>query len=454
MGLTTFSTALSGIATNSQGLSVVGNNLANLNTIGYKSANIAFTDVLGQAFSTPGTPQSGNIMSIGLGSQVSSVRQTMSQGTLQTTNNPLDVAIQGKGFLVIKNTDGQFYTRAGNMHLDSNGNLVTDSGANVQGYARNPTTGKVDTTQGLTSLKIPTNIDNPIATSGFEIGMNLDAGAPSGTKFNTAVQIYDSLGKAHVATLTLEKEISGGSTPSTKWRFDVTIPNNEIAGVAATDTQKYSLITGAVATADPAAGALVFDSTGKLKSAYIGADPTTLPALGDISFPTSSVTLPAMANGGQLSSSFTWKLMADPLTANITGYASPSEVTSSTQNGAGAGSLTNLAIGSDGAISAVFTNGKTAQVAQIVLAEFSNVDGLLPQGGGLYAESNASGAALFGAPGTGGRGQTLSATLEQSNVDLASELTKIITYQRAYQANARMITVTDQIMQETMNLRQ
>ena len=454
MGLTTFSTALSGISTNSQGLSVVGNNLANLNTVGFKSSAVSFTDVLGQTFSTPGTPKSGSIMSIGLGSQVSSVRQAMGQGTIQSTSNPLDVAIKGKGFLVIKNTDGQFYTRAGNLHLDSDGNLVSDSGGEVQGYIRNPSTGKIDSTLGLSSIQMPTGVDSPIVTSGFELAMNLDAAAPSGTNFNTAIQVYDSMGRAHIATLTLQKEISTGSTPTTLWRFDVTIPNNEIAGVAITNTQKFSLITGAVATATPTAGALVFDSAGKLKSAYTGADPSTLPPLADITFPPNTVTLPSMSNGATLSPSFTWKIMADPVTAEISGVTSPSEVTASVQNGAGAGLLSNLAIGPDGTISAVFSNGKTSQVAQLVLAQFANVDGLIPQGSGLYAENIASGTPLFGTPGTSGHGQLVSSALEQSNVDLATELTKIITYQRAYQANARMITVTDQIMQETMNLRQ
>src|SRR5262245_24506069 len=164
MGLTTFSTALSGLAINSQGLSVVGNNLANLNTIGFKSSNINFTDVLGQTLNTVGLPQSGNTMSIGLGARVSSVRQSMTQGTVQTTNNPLDVAIQGKGFLIVKNNDGQFYTRAGNLRLDNDGNLVSDSGSAVQGYIRNPLTGKVDSTLGLSSIQLPTNAATPVAT--------------------------------------------------------------------------------------------------------------------------------------------------------------------------------------------------------------------------------------------------------------------------------------------------
>jgi len=454
MGLTTFSTALSGLSTNSQGLNVVGNNLANLNTVGFKTSAISFVDVLGQTFSTGGTSTSGNVMSIGLGAQVSSVRQSMSQGTIQSTNNPLDVAIQGKGFLVVKNANGQFYTRAGNLHLDANGFVVTDNGSFVQGNTRNPATGKVDANLGLNSIHMPSGIDSPFKTSLFEMAMNLDANAPDGTQFKTSIQIFDSLGNAHVATVTLEKEITTGSTPSTKWRFDITIPNKEIAGVASTNTETFSLIKGATVTGSPSAGALQFDNTGKLTSAWIGADPSTPPALADITFPGSSVTLPAMANGALLSPTMTWKLLADPSTPDITGFASPSQVSASTQDGGGAGSLSNFSIGPDGMISAIFSNGKVAQIAQLVLANFSNVDGLLSQGGNFYSESNASGAAVFGVAGEGGRGALLSSALEQSNVDLAAELTKIITFQRGYQANARMVTVTDQIMQETMNMRQ
>jgi flagellar hook protein FlgE len=455
MGLTTFSTALSGLATNSQGLNVVGNNLANLNTVGFKGSNINFVDVLGQTFSTAGTAESGTLMSIGLGSQVGSVRQVQSQGTLQTTSNPLDVAIEGKGFLVVKTPTGQYYTRAGNMHLDANGYLVSDSGAQIQGYSRNPLTGQVDNTLGLGAIKIPTGVDSPLPTTLFELAMNLDANEPDGAQFTTPIQIYDSLGNTHVATLTLEKEITGGATPSTKWRFDITIPNNEIAGVAPTNTQKFSLITGAVAAAgSPTAGALSFDTTGKLVSAWIGADPATPPALADLTFPPGSVTLPSMADGGKLNTNFTWNLLSPTGAPQVTGFASPDEVTASSHDGQPAGSLNNLTIGTDGTITAVYSNGGIAPIAQIVLARFLNEDGLVPQGGGLYSQTLAAGDLAIGVPGQGGRGRLLSSSLEQSNVDLAAELTKIITFQRGYQANARMITVTDQIMQETMNLRQ
>ena len=454
MGLTTFSTGLSGLATNSQALNVVGNNLANLNTVGYKSSDISFTDILGQTFSTPGTAKSGNTVEIGLGAQIGAVRQSFTQGSLQTTNNPLDVAIQGKGFLVVKNGTGGYYTRAGNLHLDADGNLVTQSGANVQGYTRNAATGLIDSNLGLQSIKMPSGLDTPVLTSQFEVAMNLDANAADASQFSTSMQIYDSLGKAHTATLTLQKSISSGATPQTKWLFDITIPNNEAAGVASTNTDKLSLITGTVANGAPSAGTLLFDPAGKLSSAWIGADPATPPALADLTIPASSVTLPNMANGATLSSGITWKLLSAQGIPDITGFGSPSEITASTQNGAAAGSLNNLSIQPDGTISAIFSNGKTTNIAQVVLAQFSNMNGLISQGGGLYAESPASGASFLGVPGEGGRGQLTGGTLESSNVDLATELTKIITFQRAYQANAKMISLTDQIMQDTMNLRQ
>jgi len=454
MGLTTFSTALSGLTTNSQGLNVVGNNVANLNTVGYKASNVSFTDVLGTTLSTIGTRTSGSIASIGLGAQLSSVRQSMTQGTVQTTNNPLDVAIQGKGFLVVRNDNGQFYTRAGNMHLDANGYLVTDNGSQIQGYNRNPVTGVLDSTLGLGPIKMPTSINPPVATSSFELAMNLDANAPDGAQYNTSIQMFDTLGKPHIATMTFQKEINAGPPPTTLWRFDVTIPNNEIGGVPPDNTERFSLITGGVVTGPPTGGALLFDSSGTLTSAWTGADPATPPPLADVTFP-GATTYPPLADGAELNASFTWKLLADAAgTPNISGYASPNEVTATAQDGSAAGSISNVSIGPDGTISALFNNGTAASIAQLVLAQFANIDGLLLEGGGLYSETLASGASFYGTPAQGGRGALLSYALEQSNVDLAAELTKIITYQRGYQANARMISVTDQIMQETMNMRQ
>lgn len=453
MSLTTFSTGLSGLSTSSEALNVVGNNLANLNTTGYKSQNITFSDVLGQQFATPGTPTSGNTTSIGLGAQVSGVRSDYSEGTITSTGNPLDVAIQGNGFIVVDNNQGQFYTRAGNLQLDANGNLVSQSGANVQGYMMNAKTGQIDTSV-LTSIQIPSGLANPIATSNFNLGMNLDSSAAVGTQFSTSIQVFDSLGKPHVATLTFEKQAGSGASSSATWGFDITIPNNQVSGVAASDTQQYSLLTGAVAANPPAAGGLVFDPSGKLTSAYFGTAPATLPALANLTIPPSGTTMPTLADGGTFSSNLNWQLMDSAGAPTISGFANASSVSASNQNGSAAGTLSSLSIQSDGTISATFSNGSTANVGQIALAEFDNNNGLVQQGGGLYGESEASGAAFIGTAGAGGRGSLLGSALEQSNVDLASELTKIITFQRSYQASAKIITATDQIMQDTINMKQ
>jgi flagellar hook protein FlgE len=432
MGMNTFATGLSGLNTNGQGLNVVGNNLANLNTVGFKSSNISFSEVIGR-----------------LGAQVSGIHNTFGQGGVQTSSNPLDVAIQGRGFLVQSNNGNRFYTRAGSLHLDGNGFLVGENNFNIQGYMRNPQTGVVDQNLGIGNIQAPTGLMPPVATTQFELGMNLDANAATGTKFSATVQLYDSQGKGHMATLSMQKDVSG-TPPVSRWRYDLTIPENEVAGASPTSTARFSLLTGAVAVTPPAAGALVFDNAGALIASYVGPDPSTLPALADLGIPPSGVTLPALANGAALSPT-TWKL-AGGTAAGITGFASPSEMHIVNQNGYAPGSMSSISVQPDGMLSAAFSNGLTMNVGQIVLAQFANLEGLKAEGGGLYTENATSGVSRVGIPGDSSLGTLLGGALEQSNVDMASELTKIITFQRGYQANAKTITVTDQIMQETLNL--
>jgi flagellar hook protein FlgE len=384
-----------------------------------------------------------------MGSQVQAVRAQFSQGGVQTSNNPLDVAIQGSGMLVLNDNGTRLYTRAGNMHLDSNGNLVSGAGANVEGYQLDPTTGLINKSGGVSDIVVPNNLVSPTATTQFDLGMNLDASAATGSTFSTTVQVFDSNGTAHNATLSMVKDITGGATPVTRWRFDLTIPANQVAGALPTTPGQLSLLTGAAATASPAAGALVFDGSGVLTSAYLGADPAVNPPLANLTVPAG----PALGNGGTLSP-MTWNLVSASGTPNVSGFASTSAVTSSSQNGSVPGTLSSLSIQSNGTLSAVFNNGQTVDIAQLVLAQFSDFNGLTPQGNGLYTESTASGTARIGAPEDAGQGKLMSGSLELSNVDLATELTKIITFQRGYQANAKMITTADQIMQETLNIKQ
>ena len=445
MGINTFSTALSGLSTNTQGLNVVGNNLANMNTVGFKSTSINFTDVLGQTVSSSG----GTSGQVGLGGQIGRVSTNFIQGGLETTNNATDLAIQGNGFFIVNEGTGNFYTRAGNFSVDADGQLVAATGHAVQGWVRDPTTGVIDTSLTLANIRLPVATAGANPTANFELAFNLDAAAPIGAKFAMTTQLYDSLGKAHLATVSFIK--NGVSATETDWKFDVTVPHKDFTGIAATSTDNYSLITNAIATATPAAGTLVFDTNGKLKSAYLGA---TVVAAADLTIPPSAVTLPTLANSATPApNGMTWKLVNASGDLNATGLASPSNVTLSTQDGVPPGNMSSLVVGADGTIAGVFSNGSTIDIAKMALASFKNENGLVSSGSGLFAESVASGTVLLGIPGQGGRGRLVSGALELSNVDLAGEFTKIITYQRGYQANARMITATDEILQETMNLK-
>ena len=216
MAFTTFSTALSGLSTNTQGLNVVGNNLANINTVGYKSTNISFMDVLGSSVAG-----GGGGASIGLGAQIGRVAAVFTQGGLETTNSPTDVAIQGSGFFVVNDGVGQLYSRAGNFHVDAEGNRVTPTGYKIQGYVKDPTTGLIDLNGSLGNVKIPSNTGNSNATSQFELALNLDAGAAVGGTFSTTIQLYDSLGKAHLASVDFVK--SAVTATESTWKFDITV---------------------------------------------------------------------------------------------------------------------------------------------------------------------------------------------------------------------------------------
>lgn len=448
MGLNTFSTALSGLATNSHGLNVVGNNLANLNTVGYKSSNVTFTDILGQAIAG-----SNSTSNVGMGARVGAVRADFSQGGFETTNNATDVAIQGSGFFIVGNGDGNFYTRAGNFSTDADGNLVNPTGHQVQGWVRNPVTGAIDTNGPLTGIRIPTTTGFSTPTSEIELAFNLDASAPVGATFSTSVQLYDSLGASHLARIDFVKTtVSAGES---RWDFDITVPHNEFDGIPATSTDRLSLISGAVASATPDQGTIVFDSAGEMTSVFTGAAPATLPPPADLALPPTGVTLPDLANGGTLlGSGLNWKFVSDSGNLNATAVASASALTLNHQNGLPPGELDALAIQPDGTVSGILSNGVTLELARLGMAQFRNENGLLSQGSGLYAETAASGEQLLGAPGQGANGRLIGGALELSNVDLAAEFTKIISFQRGYQANARIISTTDQILQETMAIKQ
>lgn len=415
-----FSASLSGLYSNQQKLNVIANNLANLNTIGFKASTVQFMDLVSQSVGGP----SQNPMQVGLGVTTGSISPNFRQGGVETTGISTNVAIQGGGFFVIGAPGSRSYTRAGDFSFDATGTLVTPDGQPVQGYtAIDPATGNVITTGQPTNIVIPPGVLRPpTATTLFSTTTNLDAGAAVGAVFTAAVQLYDSLGVPHVATITYTKTGAGA------WDYTITVPGEDVTG-------------GTPGTPFPISnGTLTFDGQGRLQQVNGG-------AAADVNIPA-----PAWSNGAA-ATNFTWDLVDANNVASLTGFGSPSATSSITQNGSPAGSVTALGINGAGEILATFGTGAAIVVGQLALANFNNPQGLTKLGFNRYGESDASGLANIGTAGTGGRGSLTGGAVEQSNVDIAQEFTQMILAQRGYQANSKSITVADELLLETLNLK-
>jgi len=422
MSVGSFSAGLSGLNANGTYLSVIGNNLANINTIGFKSSSVTFQDLVSQTVGGA----SVNPMQVGLGVTTGAISPVFSQGAIENTREATNVAIQGGGFFVVADADGaDSYTRAGSFSFDKDGKLVTPDGQFAQGYTGiDPATGAVVTTGQPGDITVPPGILRaPLATSTFTTETNLNANSATGATFTASVQVYDALGSPHVTTITYTKQAAAGT-----WTYDVTLPGAEVAG--GTPGTPTSIATGTLA----------FNSSGLLGSVNGGA-----PA--DI-----SLTSPAWANGAA-ASNWSWNIVEPDGTSTLSGYAIASATSSISQNGSAPGTMDNIAIGPDGTITATFGAGQTLNVGQLALATFNNPKGLVKLGSSRYGESAAAGIPNVGVAGTGGRGTLIGSALEQSNVDIAQELTQMILAQRGYQANAKTITVSDELLVDTLNLK-
>jgi flagellar hook protein FlgE len=421
MAVGSFSAGLSGLNANAVYLSVIGNNLANINTIGFKSSSVTFQDLVSQRVGG----SSANPMQIGLGVTTGAISPVFSQGAIENSREATNVAIQGGGFFVVSGPGGQAYTRAGNFTFNAEGKLVTPDGYFVQGFtAADPLTGAIITTGQPGDISVPPGVLRaPQATTSIGTLTNLSATAATGDTFASAVQIYDSLGAPHVATVTYTKAAAAGS-----WDYDITVPGAEIAG--GTAGVPFSVATGSVA----------FDASGVLTTVN-GAAPADV-----------TITTPVWANGAA-ASSWTWDLLQANGDVSLTGYAAASATSSITQNGIPPGMIDNLSIAPDGRIVATFGAGQTVDVGQLALASFNNPKGLVKLGSSRFGESQAAGIANIGVAGEGGRGTLIGSALEQSNVDIAQEFTQMILAQRGYQANSKTITVSDELLVDTLSLK-
>ncbi len=415
MALGSFSAGLSGLSANAAYLNVIGNNLANINTLGYKSGTVSFGDMVSRTVG--GT--SVNPMQVGLGVLTGAISPVFSQGAIETSREVTNAAIQGNGFFVVRGEGGNAYTRAGNFSFNADGELVTPDGWRVQGYTDvDPNTGKVVATGGLSDIVMPPGVlRDPVATTNVRTLINLDATAPvtGGVDFTSSFKVYDALGSAHAVTVDFQKTAAGA------WTYTATVPQADVDG----GTGVFQL----------ASGSMTFDGVGRLTSPTAGVQ----------------LTSPATWANGAAGANITWDIAGTP--PAITSYASPSATSSITQNGSPVGQVTSVSIDPDGRVMATFGAGETVAVAQLALANFNNPKGLVKLGANRFGEGEAAGVANIGTAGTGGRGTLVGSALEQSNVDIAQEFTQMILAQRGYQANSRTITVSDEVLVETLQLK-
>ncbi len=425
MALTSLFTAVSGMNANGLALSVIGDNVANMNTAGFKASKTAFGDILAAQV---GAGQ------VGRGVMLNSVAPQFSQGTFESTANVLDVAVDGDGLFIAKDNSGTYYTRAGQFHADKNGFVVNPGGQRLQGYLYT-TAGTA--TSGLGDINISSLNSAPTPTANVDMTANLDSRAvipaafdvndPNGTSnFSSSVTAYDSLGNGHVVNLYFRKSAEAATGNTWEWKA--------VVGAADSETGNAEV---------QAEGTLNFNSNGELNTEVTLASPT-----GGFDFNGSAAQNQVIA--------FEFGTSIAEGGSGLDGttqFGATSATIFQTQNGYSSGSLKSITVSADGKLTGVFTNGQTRIVSQIALAKFLSTSELTKMGRNLYAESTKSGQPIISVPGTSGTGTVLSSTLEQSNVDLAEEFVKMIMSQRGFQANSRMISTSDELMMEVVNLK-
>jgi flagellar hook protein FlgE len=427
-------------------MDVIGNNIANVNTVGFKSGRVIFSDVFSQLSRGASAPNADtgrggtNPMQIGLGANVYSIDNQMTRGSVQRTDNPTDLAVDGEGFFVVRG--GRFdtykFTRAGNFALDAVGNLVTPAGLNVMGwqlysYDRATDSYVFDTEQPLEEINIYTDTHNgnkrilaPQATTFAEFTGNLDADAANNatSALNVPFIVYDEIGNKHDINVRFTATSTNPNVDRT-WSWEITSGS----GYAVTAGGTGGTITFGTGSANAKNGVV---------TAVNGATP---PAPVNIQITPSS---PSIASPLTVSLDFT----------KMTQYASASNTKVSKRDGYEPGTFQTFSIGADGVVSAIYSNGQMKPLAQVALATFENPGGLLKEGDNLFSQTTNSGAFTRAVrPTYEGTGKLAPGTLEMSNVDLSREFSDMIVTQRGFQANTRIITTSDEMLQELVNLK-
>jgi len=499
--------AISGLNASSKQMDVIGNNIANANTMGFKAGKAYFANVLSQSLSGGAS----GVMQIGQGVTVADVATQFSQGSLESTSSALDLAIDGGGFFIVEDDEGsQYYTRAGAFHIDGDGYLVDVNNYRVQGYPpATPTLGDINTRNAQsapvasTNFSIGLNLDARTATGGtynssqtvfdslgaahtlaitymktggagqWGIAATLD-GVPATAQTYSGLQ-FDANGNllymySAAAPATTDTSAAGSASSSFAvgregqvWQngtLTLTYSSPTSCSVASAQytgakVVSYNPGTGYVDVGVDLDGSGGADIVVRLSGTWAKDETATVTLACTTSTPANNaVTFDPLDNGAVIGigNTLTWDMMSSSA-ETITGYASSSTVKALTNDGYPSGVLRSLAIEKDGTITGFFTNGQTASLGQIALGDFPNPWGLKKMGSNLFSATLTSGQAIINTPGAGGLGEVTSNALEMANTDLGTEFITMITAQRAYQANAKVITTTDAMMAELMNIK-
>lgn len=407
-------TAISGLNNHQTKLDVIGNNIANVNTTAFKASSVRFADILNQTLRGASAPQDGkggtNPMQVGLGMQLAAIDINHTQGNLQSTGRALDMAIEGNGFFIVSDGAENYFSRDGSFARGSDGFLVNSAtGFRVMGWATGAD-GSIDVSQPLTGLNIPLGFKAEAkATENLLFGGNLNASAAINNSHQLEMNVYDSLGKVHTMQIDFTK------TGVNQWGWNARIVDGN-------------------STFGTGQGVITFNEQGSVSAGTQGI-----------------FNLNPIPAGSPMSGSNPIRIEMDFST--LSQLVGKTDALLRYQDGFSMGILSDFTVGSTGVITGTYSNGMVAPLGQIALGRFENPGGLINVGTNMFKPTANSGNVYIGTPSTQGRGKIQTSSLEMSNVNIAYEFTEIITTSRAFQANSRVITSSDELLQEVVNLK-
>ena len=442
-------TGVSGLNNHQTWMDTIGNNIANSNTTGYKASRFEFEDILSQSVKGAAPPAQGGVggtdpEQVGLGTTTGSVDTLTTQGSLQQTNIPTDLAVVGSGYFVTGDGSNTHYTRDSVYHVDAAGNIVSSSnGLHLMGFGPNATNTGVLATR-LVNLTVPQTVSTANTTTFMDVFGNLDSRATSAV--TQVINVFDSLGQSHPISLTFTPNPAG----SGNWTLSATSPD---------------LVAGTTIT--PSVTGLVFNAQGQLTTPATGT-PITMTFSSTTPWVLPGTTTTSLATQTDANGNATEIQLTDAAVGNLTSFAASTSVSSQQapnpptlaagtavkgQSGNPAGFLKSFSVGPDGTILGQYTSGFTAVLGQVVVATFTNPGGLQRIGQNDWDVSSNSGQANINIPGSGPSGTVAQGSIETSNVDLANELAAMILAERGFQANSKIITTSDEMLQDVVGMK-